>query len=484
MTDSQSQSLLPSASLNTTDIDASCRAPLLVLLGHAAFWLIVASGFGLLASLNFHAPNLLSGRAWLTYGRLHAAASMVFLYGFALQAGLGVGLWMIARLGETTVVQPWIIAGGGKLWNLGVLLGVIGILAGNGTGFENLEMPRYSAVPLFIGYLLIGLWSVLTFHQRRERSLQPAQWFLLAALFWFPWIFSTARLLLVGGPVRGVTQAVIAWWFCANLNSVWLALVGLAAIFYFIPKLMNKPLHSRYLALFTFWTLILFASWSGIPASAPLPAWMPALSAVATVLSGVTVLSVVVNVFKTVGRGSSQEENPPAGKFIAFGVVAYVVSGFMNVAGAIPQISAVTNFTWFTVAQSQLNSYGFFAMTMFGAIYYILPLVTGIQWPSAKSLKAHFWLAALGMVLVVVPLTIGGVVQGMKLNHPEIPFEDLTRATLPFLRASTTGELLIGLGHLLFALNLSRLVVCLVRTRLAPAYAAATVVLKPAEVKP
>ena len=81
---------------------------------------------------------------------------------------------------------------------LGVLLGVIGILAGNGTGFENLEMPRYSAVPLFIGYLLIGLWTVLTFHQRRERSLQPAQWFLLAALFWFPWIFSTARLVSAG----------------------------------------------------------------------------------------------------------------------------------------------------------------------------------------------------------------------------------------------------------------------------------------------
>ena len=60
----------------------------------------------------------------------------------------------------------------------------------------------------------------------------------------------------------------------------------------------------------------------------------------------------------------------------------------------------------------------------------------------------------------------------------------LTQATLPFLRASTTGELLIGLGHLLFALNLSRLVVSLARTRLAPAYAAATVVLKPAEVKP
>ena len=468
----------------TGEIDASCRAPLLVLFGNAAFWLLVASVFGLVASLKFHAPNLLSGCSWFTYGRVHAVATTAFLYGFAIEAGLGVGLWILARSGQTQVAQPWFIAIGGRIWNLGVLLGVIGILAGNSTGFDNLEMPHYSAVPLFIGYLLIGLWSVLTLHQRRERSLQPSGWFLIAALFWFPWIFSTAQLMLVWCPVRGVTQAVIAWWFSTNLNSVWLALVGLAAIFHFIPKLMNKPLHSQYLALFTFWTLILFSSWGGIPASAPLPAWMPALSAVATLLTGITVLSVVVNVYKTAGRGCSQQENPPAGKFIAFGVMAFVVSGLMNVAGAIPQISTVTNFTWFTVAQSQLNSYGFFAMTMFGAIYYIVPLVTGIEWPSTKSVKAHFWLAAIGIILVVVPLAIGGVVQGIKLNHPQIAFVDLTKATLPFLRASTTGDLLIAFGHLLFAMNFARLMFCLARTHLAPAYAAATVELKPAEVKP
>jgi cytochrome c oxidase cbb3-type subunit 1 len=347
-----------------------------------------------------------------------------------------------------------------------------------------MEMPHYAAWFLWLGMLVIGLLSIVTLHNRRERALQPSLWFLLAALFWLPWIFSTARLMLIWWQVRGVTQAVIAWWYSANLNSVWLPLVGLAAIFYFVPKLMNKPLHSRYLALFTFWTLILFASWGGIPASAPLPAWIPALSAVATVLTVVTILSVMLNVYKTVGRGCSQTENPPSGKFFAFGIMAFVVAGLMNVVGAIPQISTVTNFTWFTIAQSQLNSYGFFAMTMFGAIYYIVPQVIGVEWPCQKSVRAHFWLAATGIILVVVPLAIGGVIQGMKLNDPQIPFVDLTKTTLPFLRASTTGELLIAAGHLLFAMNLTRLVVRLAWSHLAPAYAAATVDLKPAEVKP
>ena len=137
-------------SVSTGDIDASCRLPLLALIGPAAFWLLVSSVFGFLASLRFHAPNLLSDCAGLTYGRVHAVATTAFLYGFAIPAGLGVGLWIIARLGQNRVSQPLVIAFGGKLWHCGVLLGGIGILAGSSTGFEYLEMPRYSAVLLFI----------------------------------------------------------------------------------------------------------------------------------------------------------------------------------------------------------------------------------------------------------------------------------------------------------------------------------------------
>jgi len=87
-----------------------------------------------------------------------------------------------------------------------VTIGIIGILAGDATGFHYLEMPRYAALILFLGYLLIGLWILLTFHQRRQRSLFVSQWFLLAALFWFPWIYSTAYLLLASFPERGVAQ--------------------------------------------------------------------------------------------------------------------------------------------------------------------------------------------------------------------------------------------------------------------------------------
>ena len=53
---------------------------------------------------------------------------------------------------------------------------------------------------------------------------------------------------------------------------------------------------------------------------------------------------------------------------------------------------------------------------------------------------------------------------------------------VPFLRAGTTGDLLIALGHIVFLFNLAALVTQLCRLRAASAYAAMTADLKAAEV--
>lgn len=469
----------------TSEIDASCRVPLFVLFISAAFWLVVASVLGLIASLKFHSPNLLANCPCFAYGRLHPAATHALLYGFALQAGLGVALWILARLGPARAEQPWLIGFGGKLWNLGVLVGLVGILAGDSTGFEFLELPRYAAVILFLAYLVIGFWTLLTFHGRAEYRLQPSQWFLVAALFWFPWIFSTAQILLNWHPVRGMTQAVVAWWYAGNLQYVWLGLVGIATIFYFVQQGVNRRLHSPYLALFTFWTLILFASWTGIPSSAPVPAWMPTLSTIATGLTVLTVLTVMLNVCRTVGADCASAHNAPGGKFFKFGTMTFAVAWLLNIAAALPGVSDYLTFTWFGPAQWYLNVFGFFSMTMFGAIYAIVPQVTGIEWPKPKLVRAHYGLAALGILLFAAPLLIGGALQGFRLNQqPTLDLVLVTKGTLPFLRVSTLGELCVLLGNLLLLANLTALSVRYYRTHFAPVYAAATAELKPAEVKP
>jgi cytochrome c oxidase cbb3-type subunit 1 len=122
-------------------------------------------------------------------------------------------------------------------------------------------------------------------------------------------------------------------------------------------------------------------------------------------------------------------------------------------------------------------------MVMFGGIFSIVPQLLGLEFPSAKLVRAHFWTAAAGILLFVVPLAAGGIVQGLKLQHADIPFTDITQGTLPFLRASTMGDLLMALGHLMFLANLGGLVVRFYRARAVSAWEAATVEIKPAEAR-
>ena len=322
------------------------------------------------------------------------------------------------------------------------------------TVYEWLEKPRYSSDLLFISYLLIGLGAMVTLQQRRsERPFYISQWFLLAALFWFPWIYSTSNLLLNAMPVRGALQAVIDWWYAHNLINVWLGFVGLAAIFYFIPKITKRPLYSHYLGIFIFWTLIIFGSWGGIPTGSPLPAWMSALSTMAAVLTIIPILAVAINVRRTIaGERSAAGQSTPL-KFVLFGAAAYVVAGLAGAVASLDRVSEVVNFTWFVPAQLQLFVFGFFAMTMFGAIYYIVPRLIGTEFAS-KSINAHYWFAMLGILLYAVPLGIGGVREGIVLNTKTVTFLDAVGSILPFLRASTTGDLFMAVGSLIFLLNL------------------------------
>jgi hypothetical protein len=59
----------------------------------------------------------------------------------------------------------------------------------------------------------------------------------------------------------------------------------------------------------------------------------------------------------------------------------------------------------------------------------------------------------------------------------------VVKSTMPFQRASTTGDLLLALGHFIFFINVTALAVRFYRPRVAGAYADATADLSPAVAK-
>jgi cytochrome c oxidase cbb3-type subunit 1 len=132
----------------------------------------------------------------------------------------------------------------------------------------------------------------------------------------------------------------------------------------------------------------------------------------------------------------------------------------------------------------QLNIFGFFAMTMFGAIYYIVPKVTGIEWPCDKSPKRHYWLAMGGVILIVAPLAMGGILEGFNWRNVNVSNVDVARKALNFLRISTLGEVSILLGNLMLLGNLIGLSVRYYKLHFVPVYKEALAEVKPAGVKP
>jgi cbb3-type cytochrome oxidase subunit 1 len=116
-------------------------------------------------------------------------------------------------------------------------------------------------------------------------------------------------------------------------------------------------------------------------------------------------------------------------------------------------------------------------------IYYVVPIVAGVTL-CPKLMKAHLWLAAAGLLLLIVPLAIGGIVEAGKLRDASVPFADVIQATLPFLRITTVGELLLLTGHAVLLANLLGLLKQLYFSRVEAAFANVTAdQFKPAEAK-
>lgn len=449
----------PAESLKASaaEVDRSCCVPGLVFLTCASFWLLVGLLFGLLGSIKLHAAGFLTQSAWLTYGRVYPASLHILAYGFASQAGIGLALWLLARLSRATLYGARAVTVGALFWNLGVALGALGILAGNGTAHEWLEMPGSASPLLFFSYLLVSVWAVITFHFRRERELYASQWYLLAALFWFPWIFSTAELLLVAWPARGAVQAVVSGWYAHNFFNLWLAPIGLAAVFYFIPKILNRPLHSRYLAIFGFWTLVLFGGWGGLSAGAPVPRWVASAGIVAAVLIIVPLFAVALNWHWTLSGNYEKAWRDPALRFVILGAAGYLLSSVLSIVGALRSVNHVTQLTLFANGVTGLQLYGFFGLVLAGGIYYIVPRLTQREWPAPKFISLHFWAGSVGAILASLPLILGGLREGLALNDPNVPALEAFRSTLPFVGMNTLGLLLLVAAQGAFLANLAQL---------------------------
>ncbi|MBA2242717.1 MAG: cbb3-type cytochrome c oxidase subunit I, partial [Chthoniobacterales bacterium] len=338
-------------------IDASTRVPVLMFYTSAVVWLLIGTLLAGLTSFKMHMPDLLGGVSFLTWGRIRPAHMNAMVFGWASMVGIGTSIWLMARLSRTTLRHPLLLVAGAAFWNLGVLLGLGGILAGDSTGYQWLEFPPYAALVLFVAYSLVVSWAVLMFRFRRGGHIYITQWYLLGAFLWFPWLYGATQIMLFVVPVQGVMQAAVNWWFVNNLLFLWFGAIGLGTAYYMIPKVIGRPVYSYHLAAIGFWTYAFFASWTGMQrlVDGPFPAWMITASIAASILTIIPVATVGLNHHMTMRGHFGLMRYSPTLRFTVFGAIAYTVFSLVGIVLSLRSVARYVQFTQASVAYSHLG---------------------------------------------------------------------------------------------------------------------------------
>jgi cytochrome c oxidase cbb3-type subunit 1 len=230
--------------------DTSSRGPVLFHLVSSIVWLLIGSLAGLVVSLKFTLPDWLTGSALLTFGRLRPLHLNAVIYGWLSMNGIAVALWLFPRLLRTPLRGGRFAIVGGVLWNMGMVLGCLSLVLGYSDGLEWLEFPWPVDALIVVGGALAGIPLLVTLAARKVEHLYVSVWYLLAAFLWFPIIFLIAN---IPHTFTGVDNAVMNWWYAHNVLGLWLTPIGLASAYYFIPKVVGRPVYSYQLSLLGFW---------------------------------------------------------------------------------------------------------------------------------------------------------------------------------------------------------------------------------------
>ena len=437
------------------EIDRAARWPVGIFLGSSILWLVLGSLLALAASIKMHDPEFLANNPWLTFGRVRPAHLNVVAYGWLSTAGIGIGLWILSRLCGVAIEEYRSLALAALLWNVGNVVGTWGILRGDSTAVEWLEYPTYAAPFLLLSFTFVMMTAFSIMRRRRPGHIYISQFYIMAGFIWLPALFFTAHGLLVLFPVQAPAQPPINWWYAHNVLGLWFTPIALGAVYYLIPKIIGKPIHSYYLSIIGFWSLAFFYAWNGMHhlIGGPYPAFLITASVVASVMMFIPVVTVAINHhFTMIGHFKDLKYSPTL-RFVVFGAMSYTLVSFQGSLSAIRELNYITHFTHYTIAHAHLGAYAFASMVFFGAIYYIMPRLLEREWPSRGLIRVHFWGSAIGITIYFVMLSRGGLLQGIELNLKETPFMEIVEATIPYLKWRSVGGSLMTIGHLAFMVS-------------------------------
>jgi len=384
-------------------------------------WGIIGMTVGLLIAMQLIKPALNMGSQYTTFGRvrpLHTNAVIFAFVGNAIFMGVYYSLQRLLKARMFSDVLSKIHFWG---WQLIIVSAVITLPLGLSSSHEYAELEWPIDIAITLIWVVFGINMFGTIIKRREQHMYVAIWFYIAT-------FVTVAVLHIVNSFQlpisafksyyifsGVQDALVQWWYGHNAVAFFLTTPYLGMMYYFLPKMANRPVYSYKLSILHFWSLIFIYIWAGPHhlLYTSLPSWAQSLGVVFSIMLIAPSWGGMINGLLTLRGAWDKVREDAILKFMVVGLTAYGMATFEGPMLALKQINAIAHYTDWIVAHVHVGALGWNGFLTFGILYWLIPRIYRTELYSKKLASFHFWIGTLGIIFYAVPLYFAGFTQGL-----------------------------------------------------------------------
>jgi cytochrome c oxidase cbb3-type subunit I/II len=431
-------------------------------------WGIVGMLVGVIIATQLFAPSV-NITQYGTFGRirpLHTNAVIFAFVGNAIFAGV---YYSLQRLLKARMFSDFLSKFHFWGWQLIIVAAAITLPLGITTSHEYGELEWPIDISIALVWVAFGINMFGTIFKRRERHLYVAIWFYIATFITVAVLHLTNSVQLPISFLKsyyvyaGVQDALIQWWYGHNAVAFFLTTPFLGMMYYFLPKMANRPVYSYRLSILHFWALIFIYIWAGPHhlLYSSLPDWAQSLGVVFSIMLIAPSWGGMINGLLTLRGAWDQVRENTLLKFMVVGITCYGMATFEGPMLSLKNINAIAHFTDWIVAHVHVGALGWNGFLTFAILYWLVPRIFQTNLYSEKLVKTHFWIGTIGIAFYAIPMYISGFTQGMMWKQFTAEgtlqygnFLDTTLQLLPMHMMRALGGTLYLIGAILMAYNL------------------------------
>ena len=382
---------------------------------------VVGMLVGLILAFLFLFPNLTSGISFLSFGRLrplHTNAVIFAFVGNAMFAGIYYSMQRLLKARMFSDLLSKIHFWG---WQLIIVAAAITLPLGYSTSKEYAELEWPIDIAIALIWVVFGINMIGTIIKRRERHIYVAIWFYIATFVTVAvlHIFNSLELPVSLSGMKsysiyaGVQDALVQWWYGHNAVAFFLTTPFLGMMYYFVPKVANRPVYSYRLSIIHFWSLIFIYIWAGPHhlLYTALPDWAQNLGVVFSVMLLAPSWGGMINGLLTLRGVWDKVRTDAVLKFFVVAITGYGMATFEGPMLSLKNVNAIAHFTDWIIAHVHVGALAWNGFLSFGMIYWLIPRMTKTKLFSEKLANFHFWIGTLGIILYSLPLYVAGFTQ-------------------------------------------------------------------------